>query len=264
MIKLIVSDMDGTLLNDKKQHDERVYDLLPKLKQKGIRFVVASGRQYPSLRHDFAKHIHEMTIIAENGAFVVQNDTEELYYKGMTHAQIIHCLDAVAKVGGADALVCAKYCGNTQSKYLYDHLTSPKFHYDMEYVPSLYDVTKDVTKVSLIINNKMPTKVYYEKLKPLLTDDMTLVISGENCLDTGLKGVNKGSAVAALQKMWRILPEETLVFGDQWNDVEMFDCAKYSYAMENAADVVKQKANFVAGNNNEGAVVNIIKEYTGL
>lgn len=264
MIKLIVSDMDGTLLNDKKQVDARIYELLPKLKEKGIRFVVASGRQYPSLRHDFAEHIHEMTIIAENGAFVVQNDTEELYYKGMTHEQIVHCLDAVKQVGGADALVCAKYCGNTESKTMYEYLRSPKFHYEMEYVPSLYDVTKDVTKVSLVIKNGMPTKEYYNRLKPLLTEEMTLVISGENCLDTGLQGVNKGSAVKALQKMWGILPEETLVFGDQWNDVEMFACATYSYAMENASDAVKEKANFVAGNNNDGAVVNIIKEYTGL
>ncbi len=264
MIKLIVSDMDGTLLNDKKQVDARIYALLPKLKQKGIHFVVASGRQYPSLRYDFAEHIHEMTIIAENGAFVVQNDTEELYYKAMTHAQIVHCLNAIKKVGGADALVCAKYCGHTESKEMYDHLRSPKFHYEMELVSSLYDVTKDVTKVSLVIKNKMPTKAYYDRLKPLLTEEMTLVISGENCLDTGLLGVNKGSAVKALQEQWGILPKETLVFGDQWNDVEMFACAAYSYAMENASDAVKEKANFVAGNNNDGAVVDIIKKYTGL
>ena len=45
MIKLIVSDMDGTLLNDEKQIDKRIYDLLPKMREEGIRFVVASGRQ---------------------------------------------------------------------------------------------------------------------------------------------------------------------------------------------------------------------------
>ena len=45
MVKLIVSDMDGTLVNDEKKIDENIYALLPKLKEKGIRFVVASGRQ---------------------------------------------------------------------------------------------------------------------------------------------------------------------------------------------------------------------------
>ena len=53
MIKLIVSDMDGTLLNDEKHIDKRIYSLLPKMREEGIRFVVASGRQYPSLARDF-------------------------------------------------------------------------------------------------------------------------------------------------------------------------------------------------------------------
>ena len=91
-----------------------------------------------------------------------------------------------------------------------------------------------------------------------------MVISGDTCLDTGLKGVNKGSAVAALQQMWQIRPEETLVFGDQFNDVDMFDCAFYSYAMGNASREVRQRARFVTGTNNEGAVVNVIRELTGL
>lgn len=67
MIKLIVSDMDGTLLNDEKQIDKRIYDLLPKMREEGIRFVVASGRQYPSLARDFQEHLPEITVIAENG-----------------------------------------------------------------------------------------------------------------------------------------------------------------------------------------------------
>ena len=60
MIKLIVSDMDGTLLNDEKQIDKRIYDLLPKMREEGIRFVVASGRQYPSLARDFQEYLPEI------------------------------------------------------------------------------------------------------------------------------------------------------------------------------------------------------------
>ena len=87
MIKLIVSDMDGTLLNDEKHIDKRIYSLLPKMREEGIRFVVASGRQYPSLARDFQEHLPEITVIAENGAFVVQ-DGKELYFKGMNEKQI--------------------------------------------------------------------------------------------------------------------------------------------------------------------------------
>ena len=93
-----------------------------------------------------------------------------------------------------------------------------------------------------------------------------MIIQIHSCLlyTSGIKGVTKGSALAALQEMWGISPEETLVFGDQFNDVEMFDQAYYSYAMENATDGVKERARFVAGNNNNGAVVDTICRLTGL
>ena len=105
MIKLIVSDMDGTLLNDEKQIDKRIYDLLPKMREEGIRFVVASGRQYPSLARDFQEHLPEITVIAENGAFVVQ-DGKELYFKGMNEKQIAHSLDIIETLPETEGLVC--------------------------------------------------------------------------------------------------------------------------------------------------------------
>ncbi len=263
MIKLIVSDMDGTLLNDEKKMPEGFYALLPRLKEKGIRFVVASGRQYPSLKRDFAEHIRDVTVIAENGAFVVQ-DGKELYFKGMSHEQICHCLQAIRTLDKVEPLLCAKYCGYTESPELYDVLVSPKFHYDMELVENLYDEREGVTKVSMVEYGGKGAHDCYVKLLPLLTDEMTLVESGGECLDTGLKGVTKGRAVAELQKMWNITPEETAVFGDQFNDVEMFTQAAYSYAMENAPEEVKKKARFIAGDNNKGAVVDVIKALTGL
>ena len=73
LVKLIVSDMDGTLVDDDKNIDTEIFELLPKLKAAGIRFVVASGRQYPSLRDDFREHIGDVVVIAENGAFVMDN-----------------------------------------------------------------------------------------------------------------------------------------------------------------------------------------------
>ncbi|MBQ8734271.1 MAG: HAD hydrolase family protein, partial [Anaerotignum sp.] len=74
----------------------------------------------------------------------------------------------------------------------------------------------------------------------------------------------KGTAVEALQDLWGIAPEETMVFGDQYNDVDMFDRAYYSFAMADAVEGVKKKARFIAGSNNEGGVVKAIREITGV
>ena len=263
MIKLIVSDMDGTLLNDEKKVDPEMYELLHKFKEHGIRFVVASGRQYPSLKQNFHEHIEDIVVIAENGAFVVDNG-EELLARPMSQSQIHHCLDVVAPLEGAEPLVCGKYCSFTKSPELYDFLKSPKFNYSMKLVDDLYDLKEDVIKVSIIEYAGNGAESCYVQVAPHLNEDLTLVISGEGCLDMGIKGVNKGTAVASLQKQWGISPEETMVFGDQYNDVDMLKMAYYSYAMAGAQDGVKKVARFEADSNNNGGVVKAIREVTGL
>lgn len=263
MIKLIVSDMDGTLVDDNKNIDPEIYKMLPKLKAAGIRFVVASGRQYPSLREDFREHIGDVVVIAENGAFVMDNG-KELYSRCMTREEIIGCLDAMAQVEGALPLVCTKMYGYTDNRELYEHLKSPLFNYAMRLAEDLYAVEDEIIKVSVIERGGNGAAHCYKLLRPLLDPALDLVISGPTCLDTGIRGVNKGTALKALQDMWGIAPEETMVFGDQQNDMQMFERAYYSFAMANGAEEVKARARFQAASNNEGGVVKAIREFTGI
>ena len=67
-----------------------------------------------------------------------------------------------------------------------------------------------------------------------------------------------------LQKKWNITSEETMTFGDNYNDIEMLQCAKYSFAMQHSEEGVKKCANYVAGDNNEGAVVAQIKKFVNI
>lgn len=263
MIKLIVSDMDGTLLNDEKSIDAEIYNILPRLKEKGIRFVVASGRQYPSLKKHFHEHINDVVVIAENGAFVV-DDGKELVVEPMAKQEVAHCLENIFILKDVEPLLCAKYCSYTRSPELLDYLSSPLFHYEMRLAEDLFQVEDDIFKVSMISHGGKSAENCYERLRPKLDNSLNLVISGDACLDTGLRDVTKGTAVAALQKMWNITPQETVVFGDQYNDVEMLKQAYYSYAMEGASSGVKKFARFQAGSNNKGGVVKAIRELTGL
>ena len=263
MIKLIVSDMDGTLVNDEKKIDESIYDILPKLKEMGTRFVVASGRQYPSLCNDFKEHTKDVVICSENGAFIV-DDGKELYARCMTKEQVKMSLDAAFAVEGMEPVVCAKYVTYTRSQEMADFLASPKFNYKMALVDDLYNIDDDIIKVSMMVLNGEDTVAMFRKVRAVLDESMNLVTSGEGCMDSGIYGVNKGAAVEALQEMWGITPEETMVFGDQYNDVEMFDRAHYSFAMAGAMEGVKKKARFVTGSNNEGSVVKEIRKFTGI
>lgn len=263
MVKLIVSDLDGTLVNDESVIDPQFYEILPQLKERGIRFALASGRPYSSLRENFKEYLDEMILIAENGALIMDNG-RELFSHCMNRRQIMACLDAIGQVKGAEAMVCAKEYSYTTSEELYRLLTSPRYRYSMQLVEDLYAVEDEIIKVSAIDHSGRTARECYDLLRPVLDREIELMVSGKFSLDTGVNGVDKGSAVAALQQMWRITPEETAVFGDQHNDVAMFRKAAYSFAMAGAAEDVKQHARFQAGSNNEGGVVRAIRQMVGL
>ena len=78
MIKLIACDMDGTLLDSAKRLPAELPEVIAKLKEKGVLFCVASGRQYASLRRDFDAYADDMLFICENGALVMQRDQRVL------------------------------------------------------------------------------------------------------------------------------------------------------------------------------------------
>ena len=76
MIKLIATDMDGTLLNSNNEIQHGFYDVFEKIQEKGIIFAAASGRQYYNLLERFKGIEDKMMFIAENGTFVVYEGKE--------------------------------------------------------------------------------------------------------------------------------------------------------------------------------------------
>ena len=83
--------------------------------------------------------------------------------------------------------------------------------------------------------------------------------AGEIWLDFLNRESNKGNAIRSIQKTLGILPEETMVFGDNFNDIEMFRSAGVSYAVGNAAEAVKQEARYVADTNVNDGVLKVLR-----
>ena len=94
MIKLIASDLDGTLLlNGAQSLPEELFPLIKKLKEMGILFVAASGRQYANMKRMFAPVADEIAYISENGGLALQND-KVLYQDSFDPAlvkEIVRC-----------------------------------------------------------------------------------------------------------------------------------------------------------------------------
>ena len=89
-------------------------------------------------------------------------------------------------------------------------------------------------------------------------------MSGPHWVDVLSPTANKGRAVRRLQEELGVTPDQTMVFGDFLNDLEMMDAATYSFAMANAHPLLKERANWVAPTNNANGVVRTIRTVLGL
>lgn len=261
MIKLIVSDMDGTLLNSSKEIDSGIFELIPKLKEKGIKFAVSSGRQYKSLRFLFEDYLEDIIIIADNGAFAM-NNTEQLFSNVLEKDTALSLIDAVNQLDGIVPIVSGKYTSYTNTQEAFDVFSAPPLSYDMEMVEDFhnFDSINEILKVTAVVYDGNKPSFHRDRLMKIIPDNCNAVTSGEACLDMGLNGTNKGSGLAKIQKILGISPAETMVFGDEQNDLEMFQQADYSYAMEGAEEHIKKHAKFVAPSNNANGVSTTIKD----
>lgn len=263
MIKLIATDMDGTFLTDDKRMPEGVDAVLAELKKKGIRFVVASGRQYPSLAKHFPNHLDDIVFVAENGAFVLEKQ-QELFSFQMKPEDVVLCLDVILSIEGMEPVICGKEREYTRNEEIYNRFTSRSLQYEMQLVDDMYVYTEDVLKLFIVFAEGKSVVEGYAQLKERLHDGLCPAISGSNIIDVGVSGVNKGESLGKLQEKWGIAKEETAVFGDQFNDVELLDMGHYSYAMEGSDAGVMAHANFVGGSNNDGFVLQEICRLVGI
>jgi len=259
-IRLIVADMDGTLLDDRKQLHEQFWPLMQQLQRRGILFSPASGRQYYTLLREFADIADDMVFIAENGSLVMRGG-HEVSSDCLTRADaldLVHTLRAAAEQGvDGGVVVCGK-----QSAFI--ERSDAAFFDQVDRYYARLQVVDDLTKV--IDDDVLKIAVYdfasaEVSTLPHLTaflDSHKVTVSSEHWLDVNTRSSNKGRAITALQTAFGVSPAQTMVFGDFLNDLEMMDTADYAFAMHNAHPQLHERAKFVAPSNNDNGVVRTI------
>ncbi len=262
MIKLIITDMDGTLLDEKKRLPEEFPQILQRLKERGVQFAVGSGRSYPILRQDFADYLKDIYFICDNGSILIKEDQiqySRTFSRELT-MEVIKTCDSIEEI---IPVLCGK-----KSAY---HTPCPQKHegalrsyYNQECVlEQLRDfasIQDEVLKFA-IFDPRGGAEHCYPVLERVFGERCNVVVSGPYWVDIMLKGVSKGTAVAFLQEKLGITREETMAFGDFYNDVEMLQQAEYSFVMENAEEKMKQYGKFLAPRNTENGVMRMIQKF---
>ena len=204
MVKLIAADMDGTLLDDRKNLPAGFSDLLACLAKRGVAFAVASGRSYPALRMLFGEKSEELLMICDNGAHVRIPGKAPVYQCmpfSIVHAVLDFCLTlstVVPVLCGVDGI----YYPKAAKSQFEQEITN--FYVQFSAIPyaELYTVTDPIIKIALCAMDGSLEQVY-TALQESFGAEYEVVISGDVWMDMMCKQVSKGNALSDIQSLFR-------------------------------------------------------------
>ncbi|WP_414163263.1 Cof-type HAD-IIB family hydrolase [Superficieibacter sp. BNK-5] len=257
-IKLIAVDMDGTFLSDAKIYNrERFLAQYQRMKQQGIRFVVASGNQYYQLISFFPEIAHEIAFVAENGGWVVDAQ-QDIFNCNLPKAHFDAVVEHLQTLTNIEIIACGKNSAYTLRRYDEGFKAiAARYYHRLEEVDDFTHLDDTFLKFGLNIPDTLVPEMQ-ELLHLALGDMMTAVTTGHGSIDLIIPGVHKANGLRILQQRWGIDDSEVVAFGDSGNDIEMLRQAGFSFAMSNASPAVKAVARFEAPLNNDEGVLGII------
>jgi len=257
MIKLVVTDIDGTLLEDGGHElNPEMFDTILKLRAAGMQFAAASGRQWASIETVFEPVKEKIFYLSDNGAYLGchgRNLFLNTVDRGLAHEMVrdIRAAGLDAMLSGPDVVYM-----DTDNEEFYRWLIDG-YKFRVVRVDDLLQVKDDFIKISAYRKTDIESST--ENIREKFSGRLKITISGDMWMDCMALGVNKGRAVRELQESLGIKPEETMVFGDQMNDIEMLGQAYYSFAVGNARPEVKAAARFQTDTNVRDGVLKILK-----
>ena len=258
--RLVVSDMDGTLLDAAGEVPAAFWPLLDLMRERGIVFAPASGRQYATLARFFARASDGMPFIAENGAYVVR-DGVEISSLVLDRAFVVEAVRLLRSLAAAGRDIGVVLCGK-RSAYI-ERVDAPfvaeasRYYAALERMDDILAADDDVLKIAVydFVDAATGTGAELDRLR----ETHQVVVSGRHWIDVMPPAANKGAAVESLQRELGVTRDETVAFGDYLNDLEMLDASGQSYAMENAHPDILARARFTAPSSEDEGVVAVLR-----
>ena len=257
MIKLIATDMDGTLLDERGEVDlPRLERLLDHLDQKGIRFVIATGNEIHRMRQLLGPLVKRVTLVVANGARIFEDD--EMILGKFWDRELVEAVLAYFKGREiSDQLVVSAVNGGFVKEGTV--FTEVEKFMQPEVIEALYKRMKFVPELTADLFDQVRREV-----QQAFGDQLMAVSSGFGSMDLLQAGIHKAWGLAQLMEMWQLNASQVMAFGDSGNDIEMLEMAAHSYAVANAEEAVKAVAKHLAPSHQEGGVYQVIEEYLGL
>ena len=244
MIKLVVSDIDGTLLlGEKRELSTEIYDIILELKKRNLFFAAASGRQLENMKNLFAPIADDIFYIAENGA-ICQWEGEPEVLSEFERELAMRILCEVEKF--PDCKVAVSTSGTQYIKsgdYAFYEYMTDFVKYRTTMIDSFENIQDPIIKIAFY--NEDAQDEHYEYFKTVFKNEIRVAKAGNGWVDFISLDSNKGTGLKFLLEKLGIALDEVIFFGDQQNDIEMLELAGTSYAMAHASRDVQKHAKYI-------------------
>lgn len=261
-IKLIVADLDGTILHDDKSIDEDMNQCIHALNEIGIQFTLASGRNVHIMKNILQELAVTLPYITNNGANMYEHD-QCIYERDMESDALLSAFQILEK----DALPFiaytsdAVYTKDASCEELQEFLQRLK---GKTKIINGFDATMGVPdsifKVVIIPQDSKRMQEAYTLINASC-QNLQCVRSEDDIFTMTHIDATKGKTLLELLRKERIDPQDVMVFGDNFNDISMFETAGISIAMGNAHSEVKELADYITDTNNQNGVSSFIRKH---
>lgn len=246
MIKLLVSDLDGTLIDKNKQVASHDLEALKKLRVHNVDICLASGRmdnEILEVAKVFGDQFHR---VSQNGAFVITNEHVSLHSQTFEHELAKRLYESTCSDRNI-TIICSD---NTNFVAQIDDVIrkiEERFFFPIK---EEGDMVKAIGKS--LVPSKISVLSHHEEIlemqkaiQDVFHEDVDTFVSEEGCLDIMPKNISKGNALLILLKHLQLDPEEIACIGDSFNDIPMFKLTPNSFAMWHGHEDVKKEASYV-------------------
>lgn len=252
--KLIICDMDGTLLTSKHNISDYTKEVIKEINKKGITFVIATGRPYLDAKFFRDQLGLNSFLITSNGTVAHNANDEKIFEEKISSNFVNKILDFEKDI--------KKYHRNIYREnewyieYKIDGLD--EFHAESGFQYQIVDLNKfkdnDITKF-FYLGEEKDIEDLEKRLRKEFSNDLTVTLSSPYCLELLKKDAHKGTAIKKIAEYLGISLEETIAFGDGLNDYEMLSSVGQGFIMGNGSPRLKEKlahCEVIETNDNDG------------
>ncbi|MFX4306090.1 HAD family phosphatase [Exiguobacterium sp. A1_3_1] len=264
MIKLILTDMDGTFLNSRGDFNRTLYKEVKELMvNKGVTFAPVSGKQCERVEELFGEDANDLWILGDS-ATRIKHQGEFIYESLLENKKGLSIISELEKISPTHTIIaCTRQGAITKSTISPEEAQIVRGSYaNVKQISSFSEITDDFIKITV---HDPELRCFETKEKIAHFADSAYIVASEAAwIDIANVNVHKGTTVEQLQKILNVTPQETVAFGDGYNDLELMIRADYSFAVRNAVDELKEIAHFITGTNDQDAVMQTIIKLVSL